>query len=270
MRLTLRRFTLLSSLLVPVLFSGCNAAPAPDRTSSSPQEQPPATQGATAAPTQRPAPPRPKPGQDRSPASTPTIARPAEPLSPTASLEQKLDQAFSELKAGTLAFSVPDKMKTTESKIVVASIGSTKVKPEDVTSSVSGNGGKVVTQPLLITPVMKMELTSADFDVKALSSEEQIVAGTTPTTWRWEVRPLHAGVLRLHLAAVVEIEALKRDLTAADREVTVTVDRADEVAGFFKENWQWFLGGSAAGLFTAVWGFIKKMRKGSKDEEKKD
>jgi hypothetical protein len=198
------------------------------------------------------------------------MARPTESPSATESLEQKLDQAFSELKAGTLAFSVPDKMKSTESKIVVASIGSTKVTSENVTNSVTNNGGQIVTQPLLVTPVMKMELTSADFDIKALSSEEQIVAGNTPTTWRWEVRPLHAGVLRLHLAAVVEIESLKRDLTAADREVTVTVDRADEIAGFFKDNWQWFLGGSAAGLFTAVWGFFKKMRKGSKDEEKKE
>ena len=265
MRLTLCGFALLGCLLLPALIvQGCKSAPPTQSANTSAAVEPPAptndkTASSAHSPTAVPKPPPPRA----------TIARPAEPLSPTESLEQKLDQAFSELKAGTLAFSVPDKMKTTDSKIVVASIGSTKVTPENVTSSVTSNGGQIITQPVLVTPVMKMQLTSADFDIKPLSSEEQIVAGSTPTTWRWEVRPLHAGVLRLHLAAVVEIESLKRDLTAADREVTVTVDRADELTGFFKANWQWFLGGSAAGLFTALWGFFKKMRNGSKIEEKK-
>jgi hypothetical protein len=160
-------------------------------------------------------------------------------------------------------------MKTTESKIVVASIGSSKVAPSDVTGSAQTNGGQVATQAVLTTPVMKMTLTSADFEIKPLSDEEQMVAGTTPATWRWEIRPLHASTLRLHLVAVVEIESLKRDLTAADREVTVTVDRPAAIADFVKKNWQWFLGGSAGALITGAWGLLKKLRKGSKCEVSK-
>lgn len=113
------------------------------------------------------------------------------------------------------------------------------------------------------TPVstkMKMTLKSADFDITDLSSEEQIVAGNTPTTWEWDITPRHSGQLRLHLAAVVELKDISRDFTTVDRDIAVQVDPIDAARKFASGNWQWILTTLGAGL-VAAWKFLSKRKK---------
>jgi hypothetical protein len=71
-------------------------------------------------------------------------------------------------------------------------------------------GTKTEIETTPVSTKMKMTLKGADFDITPLSSEEQIVGGGSPTEWEWDVVPRHAGTLRLHMAAVVELKNLSR------------------------------------------------------------
>ena len=90
---------------------------------------------------------------------------------------------------------------------MTARIGSEQVSGAALTQGLGQNGETVGTASTPVSVKMKMTLTSADFDITPLSSEEQVVGGTTPTEWEWTVAPKHSGTLRLHLDAAVEFAA---------------------------------------------------------------
>lgn len=170
---------------------------------------------------------------------------------------------------GGLAYSFPEKMKTGQREDVVASIGSDKVPIAVLKAHVAGEeeGQEVKTEQTPVTPKMKMTLTSADFDITPQSSDEQMVVGTTPTTWRWTIAPRHSGKLHLHLAAIIELEDLKQDYTTVDRDVAVQVDPLDMTEKFIQNNWQWLLsGGGGVAVAGAVWKLFKRKKESGDDD----
>ena len=230
-------------------------APSPKAAAPSPREpQPPET-----AP---PKPENPHPehrstvGIDRSPAG---VAPPA-PAPPTD--DQLIDSALRKLRKGNLAYSTPDKMKSGETAHVVARIAGDTVSIDTLKSNLPTDpGAKIAVAATPVSTKMKMTLKGADFDITPLSSEEQIVAGDTPTQWEWDIIPKHSGTLRLHLAAVVEINDIAKDFTTVDRDIPVQVDPVDEVTGFISRNWQWLIA-----TLTAVVGAGWKYFNGRKEK----
>jgi hypothetical protein len=175
----------------------------------------------------------------------------------------KLDDALAHLKPGNLAYSTPPNMKMEDTAHIVAKIGTAAVSAANLTSGMPTEAGtQVVTAATSITPKMKMTLTSGDFTITALSSEEQLVAGSVPTTWAWDIVPKHSGTLRLHLAATIELNGLAKDFTTVDREIAVKVDPADVVGDFVRNNWQWLIATLTA-LVGGVWKFFHARKKGA-------
>lgn len=196
----------------------------------------------------------------RVPAASSTVA--------AKSPEDKLEEAVSHLKVGGLAYSFPEKMKTGQREDVVASIGSDKVPTAVLKKQIpTEEGQEVKTEQTPITPKMKMTLTSADFDITQQSSDEQMVVGNTPTTWRWTIAPKHSGKLHLHLAAIIELEDLKQDFTTVDRDVAVQVDPMDAAEKFVQNNWQWMLSGTGGvAVIGAVWKLFKRKKESGDDD----
>ena len=180
---------------------------------------------------------------------------------PRASDDRLLDQALAKLKKGNLAYNTPEKMKTGQTAHVIARIGSDKVPIDTLESGMpTDKETKTATAPTPVSTKMKMALKSADFDITPLSSEEQLVAGYTPTAWAWDIVPKHSGKLRLHLAAVVELNGLSRDFTTVDRDIAVQVDPVDAAEVFVKANGVWMLTTLGAGL-AGLWAWLRKKKK---------
>jgi hypothetical protein len=201
-----------------------------------------------------------KPSHHRNPVA------PAKPVEKTP--EEKLEEAVSHLKVGGLAYSFPEKMKTGQREDVVASIGSDKVPIAVLKAHVPADEGQEVkTEQTPVTPKMKMTLTSADFEITPQSSDEQMVVGSTPTTWRWTIAPRHSGKLHLHLAAIIELEDLKQDYTTVDRDVAVQVDPLDMTEKFIQNNWQWLLSGTGGvAVAGTVWKLFKRKKEPGGDD----
>jgi hypothetical protein len=97
--------------------------------------------------------------------------------------------------------------------------------------------------------------------VEPFPDQPQDLGSATPTTWEWDIVSKHSGKkLRLHLAAVVELNGLSKDFTTVDRDIEVQVDPVDEATKFLKANWQWILTTIGAGL-AGVWAWLKKRKK---------
>ncbi len=175
--------------------------------------------------------------------------------------DEQIDQALANLKKGNLAYNTPTSMKTGQSAHVVARIGGDKVSVSTLENGMpTDQGTQTATAATPVSTKMKMALTSADFDITSLSSEEQIVAGDTPTTWEWEIVPKHSGSLSLHLAAVVELNNISRDFTTVDRNVAVQVDPVNAAESFFQANAVWVLGVLGAAI-ASIWAWLKKQKK---------
>jgi hypothetical protein len=208
-----------------------------------------------------------KPIQHNKPTLVP-VPTPA-PAPPPATAEEKLEAAVSHLRVGGLAYSFPESMKTGQQDDVVASIGSDKVTAAALQAHVAAAepGQAVNLEQTPITTKMKMTLTSADFAITPQSSEEQMVVGTTPTTWRWTISPKHSGKLHLHLAAIIELENLQQDFTTVDRDVAVQVDPLNAAETFIENNWQWLLSGSGGvAVVGTVWGFFRRKKTPGDDD----
>jgi hypothetical protein len=175
--------------------------------------------------------------------------------------DDKLAMSLAQLKQGNLAYNTPAKMKSSETAHVTAriAVGTVSISTlESGMTEVPGTQTQTASTP--ISSRMKMSLRSADFDITPLSSEEQIVAGNTPTTWEWDIIPKHSGKLRLHLAATVELNNLSRDFTSIDRDIAVEVDPISAAENFVGKNLVWILGGCGTGI-AAIWAWWKKRKK---------
>lgn len=172
-----------------------------------------------------------------------------------------IERSLAKLKKGNLAYDTPEKMKTGSAARITARIGSNRISPEALESGMAaGKGNRIETEATPVSARMKMTLKSADFEITPLSSEEQIVGGDLPTEWEWDVVPKHAGTLRLHLAAIVELKNISRDYTTVDRDISVQVDLVDAVSKFAEANTVWVLGTLGAGL-AGLWAWWKRRRK---------
>lgn len=175
--------------------------------------------------------------------------------------DQLIEQSLAQLKKGTLAYNTPQTMKSGSTARVTARIGASNISLQTLEAGMPNDQG--TTTQTAVTPVstkMKMTLKGADFDITPLSSEEQIVGGDTPTEWQWDIVPKHAGTLRLHLAAIVELRNLSRDFTAIDRDITVRVDPIGALTNFAAANAVWLLTTLGAG-FAGLWAWLKKRKK---------
>jgi hypothetical protein len=160
-----------------------------------------------------------------------------------------------------MAYSTPTKMKTSDTAKVVAKIGSNEVPKPILTEGLpSEHGAHTETLTTPITLKMKMTLTSADFTITPLSSQEQIVAGTAPTTWQWQISPTHSGKkLNLHMAAIVELHNLSKDYATVDRDISVEVDALDATEKFVEKNSVWVFG-TLGTCIAGGWAWLKRRK----------
>jgi hypothetical protein len=175
--------------------------------------------------------------------------------------EETLKRSLSKLRTGNLAYITPEKMKTGQTALVTARIATDKVSADELSKGMStGEGGKVATARTPISIKMKMILKGADFDITSLSSEEQFVAGDTPTIWEWQITPKRSGELRLRLAAVVVLQEISRDLPVVDRDIAVEVNVGYEFTKFLETTWQWIIG-AVGTVLVAGWKLLQYLRK---------
>jgi hypothetical protein len=186
---------------------------------------------------------------------------PAPPPLPGQQVSQ-IDRAFkTQLRKANIAFSTPTKLRVGDSGLVHLRL-SFHV-PVGVLRSQLGSGGTRTQARILASNTMEATLTGLAFKIQDISAATQLV-GPNVTDWDWEIEPVKAGRLQLHLAmtAFIDVNGQQNDYGVRTFDRTLQVQSVPvawytTVSHFLTNNWIWL-----AGIIGFLGGAIKWLIRG--------
>lgn len=175
-------------------------------------------------------------------------------------LSKIVEDELKRLAPGRVLFNPPQEMKVGVKERVEVRI--TKTITEDLTVGLRGRGVPQI-EEIKVGTLMKVRLMGDSFDMKALSHEEQVVAGEGFTQWDWDVTPLKSGIQTLLLTVTVRIKIPgygeeKIDYPVFERQIKVKVSPIYSTINFIKSYWQWIV---SAMIIPIIGWAVKKWRK---------
>jgi len=159
-------------------------------------------------------------------------------------LSEIVEDELKKLSPGRILFNPAQEMKVGVTERVEVRIA--KTITEDLTVGLRGRGIPQI-EEIRVGTFMKVHLTGDNFECRALSHEEQIVAGEGFTQWDWDVTPLKSGIQSLLLTVTVRIKIPnygeeRKDYPVFERWIKVKVNRIYSIKKFIMSYWQWILG----------------------------
>jgi hypothetical protein len=172
-------------------------------------------------------------------------------------VDQSIAEELKKLQAGKIAYNPPASMVADHHERVTARIAQGKVSDQELTKDLDKNGRKPQIEPVRISSVVRVTLSSPEIEVKALSPEEQFVDDDSPTEWQWDIVSDKVGRHSLRLAVIVRVLDSEKEFKVLDREIIVKVNPYYMAGAFFKGNWQWIvsflIGGTGVGIGFFRW-----------------
>jgi hypothetical protein len=214
--------------------------------------------------------PSPTPRKEPTPKATPTPnATPGVTPSPSPEVPvPEIDRILKRLDWGNIAFNMPDSMSLEEAKKVELLLGASH-PPEELKKQIEGKSieGNIKIEKIQISEQMEAQLTGDGFNITRVTPERRAVSKAGITEWKWDVRAVQPGKLRLHLIlnALVKIEGLEQPYTIRtfDKEYFVDVPwRNRPFFAFLERNWPWLW--TTILIPTAAWLWNRKRKKGKK------
>jgi hypothetical protein len=207
-----------------------------------PSPTPTATPRATPSPVTTPTPKAiPTPTRTPTPGASPNITpSPSPEIPPT-----EIDRILKSLDWGNIAFNVPDSMSLNEAKKVELLLGPSQ-SADELKTMVKGKGveGGIEIERIQISDQMEANLTGDGFSITDVLPARRAVSKTAVTEWKWDVRAIKSGKLRLHLTlnALVKVEGREQlyPIRTFDKEYVVDVPWQEKpFFSFIGRNWQW-------------------------------
>ena len=174
-------------------------------------------------------------------------------------LPEIVKDELEKLSLGQILFNPSEEMQFGAKERVEVRIA--KTITEDLTKGLKGRGVPQI-EKIKVGTFMKVRLTGDNFDIKAISHEEQLVEGEGFTHWDWDVVPLKSGTQSLLLTVTVRIKIPdygeeKKDHPVFEKQIKVKVNLIYSTKHFTKSYWQWIVGtifGSGIiGYFVKNW-----------------
>ncbi len=177
-----------------------------------------------------------------------------------------VEDELKKLAAGRILFNPPQEMTVGETERVEVRLTKTSIENlsnESLTEGTRGRGEPQI-ESVKVGTFMKVHLTRDNFDIKALSEEEQIVLSEGFTQWEYDVTPLKDGAQKLRIDVIVRIiisnvGEQKRDYGVYEKQINVKVNPVYSTRTFMENNWQWILT-TIIGLSGAIIGWTMKKR----------
>ena len=169
-----------------------------------------------------------------------------------------VDQILSQLHLASIAFYVPDKANIRDKLIADLEIDPTDgVKAFEHKLKVEGN---ITKDEILISKVLTAKLHAPNFNVIALTPQEQAISNTIPTKWSWELIPTEPGehevMLSISAKVKVDNEGTERYIGTYNKKVTIKISHFQAFKSWWNKNWQWVL--SAIGIPTVIYAWRRR------------
>jgi hypothetical protein len=171
-----------------------------------------------------------------------------------------IDRILEKLEVGNISFNAPQSMYLNESTMIHLALGVEKTI-EDLKQIIEGQGEKIGAS-IHVSNRMQARLTGQNFEILAITPEEQVVSRSGITEWKWDIKPVKTGTQSLHLTLsaklIVEGKDTWKAIDTFDKEIKVTVTLAYKAKAFIRKNWQWLW--AAVLVPIAGWFLTKKRR----------
>jgi hypothetical protein len=196
--------------------------------------------------------------------AAPPAAPPAGQAIPQKAPPGTIDQILEKLEIGNVAFNVPKTMNFHDTAVIQLML-SLKTQTDELKRMIEAAGEKVG-ERIRVSDRMEARLTGTNFDITAITREEQAVSRSEITEWKWEVKPRSDGHQSLHLTLSVLLNvdgaSTPRRIQTFDKVIEVDVAWHQRVASFFEKNWQWLWATVLVPIVIRLW----KRWKGSKPD----
>jgi hypothetical protein len=175
------------------------------------------------------------------------------------SLTEIVKDELEKLSLGQILFNPSEEMQVGVKERVEVRIA--KTIAEDLSKGLIGRGVPQI-EEIKVGTFMKVRLTGDNFDIKALSHEDQLVEGEGFTQWDWDIVPLKSGIQSLLLTVTVRIKIPKygeenKDHPVFERQIKVKVNLFHSSKHFTKSHWQWIvstiIGSGIIGYLVKNW-----------------
>ena len=157
----------------------------------------------------------------------------------------EIDRILKGLALGNIAFNTPESMSLNEAKKVELLLSSS-LSPENLKKEVEKQNveGSIQVEEIQISDQMEATLTGDGFQITEVLPARRAISKTGVTEWKWDVRALKEGKLRLHLTlnALVTVSGnppQQHTIRTFDKEYVVVVGVKDTVISFARQHWQW-------------------------------
>lgn len=225
----------------------------------------------TPLPTPRPTPssfPTPRPSPRITPTATPR-AGPTPNQSPSPVAQSKIDSLLARLEFGNIVFNIPPSMvlNKVESISLLLSKKHTmqELQKRILEEAVTGD---IQSAKIKVHDEMQAIITGDGFQMTAVTPDTLPISQQEVTEWKWDVRPLRSGRLRLHvvLNALADLDdgtgPHPYPIRTFDKEYMVEVPWRDKPLFYFiSNNWQWLWTALIIPLVAWVWNRRRKKTK---------
>jgi hypothetical protein len=172
------------------------------------------------------------------------------------------------MDSANVAFNCPDSMNLKNSSQIQLLLSLQKTISE--LKEAIAAAGKREGESIKVSSRMEARLSGPNFQITAITPEEQAIGTVDTVEWKWEIKPVSTGSQNLHLTLTalinVEGEATRRAIRTFDRKITVIVTPGQRLSGFLGKNWQWMW----AALLIPVLGWLWKRAKRKEASNKID
>lgn len=163
------------------------------------------------------------------------------------------------MSSANIAFNAPQTLNlsdTTQIQLLLSLKKSVEELKREVTSAGSVEGASVK-----VANRMEARLSGPNFQITAITDEEQAIGANDTVEWKWEIKPLATGRQNLHLTltAIFKVDGAitRRSIRTFDNTIQVEVTGRQMVLDFIKKNWQWLW----AAVLVPLGGWLWKRRK---------
>jgi hypothetical protein len=162
-------------------------------------------------------------------------------LAPAPSPELTVDRILEAMAVGNIAFNAPWSLNLKDTAQIQLLL-SLEQSVEELRGAVTAEGEREGHQ-VRVSNRMEARLSGADFQITAITPEDQAITSRGVTEWKWEVKPVTRGPHHLHLTltAVFEVDgtSTRRAIRTYDKVIGVEVTPGQQASEFLAKNWQW-------------------------------
>lgn len=156
-------------------------------------------------------------------------------------VKQEPNDVITNLFNASLAFAIRDRANINEDIKAQLLIDAKKeITQLEKELTVEGNS---ITKQIQVSKIIIAKLVAPDFEVTAITPEEQLLSLNSTTEWLWILNPKSHGIFEVNLSVIAILNVNGREskhhLKTFDKTIVIEISQKQILQQWLNKNWQW-------------------------------